>query len=174
MAISINQQQTRIDPPEVQLTGQRVRDVSTSGDYGGNDDIDLVTTMEEVTETGGTVVRKREVLVYRGTVRMELVPDTNFSTTNYSNRVARAGEFVGVAGMNKLAVNQTSETYYTLNGKDPSRTKANLWTGQPIDLRHNKSGTDNTIIKARSYINGLVSKVMKVEIRIIRPHDNTF
>jgi len=57
-------------------------------------------------------------------------------------------------------------TYYTLNGKDPKRTKANLYTGA-FTVRQNKSGGDNYILKARSYINGIASPVRRVDFRIM-------
>lgn len=175
MPIQINQQQTRVDAPEIQLTGRRVIKLDKTGDVDPLG-TELISVMEEtnVGSTSHPAFAKREVAVYSGAVTMEIVPDTNFTATNYSRRVAEAGtEFIGAAGMNKNSVNQTSETYYTLNGKDPSRTKANLWTGQPITLRHNKSGTDNTVIKAKTYVNGLESPTMRVEIRIIRQHEKT-
>ena len=64
-----------------------------------------------------------------------------------------------------LEQNATLYTYYTLNGKDPSRTKANLYTG-PFTVRQNKSGGDNYVLKTRSYINGIASPVRTVEFRI--------
>ena len=69
--------------------------------------------------------------------------------------------------MDGNALGLESETYYTLNGKDPKRTKTNLYT-VPIILRSNTSGSDNIIFKARTYRAGQWSEVRKVEIRIVR------
>ena len=65
-----------------------------------------------------------------------------------------------------IVKNETMYTYYTLNGKDPKRTKANLYTG-PFTVRQNKSGGDNYILKTRSYINGIASPVRRVDFRIV-------
>jgi hypothetical protein len=165
MAIDINKSTTRVDPPNVVLLGQRVR--GDNGKYGGIEDTDTITTLEETIESS-TSVRKREVLVYRGNVTVSLVPDSTHNANSYSNR-DQVNDFIGVQDLG-IAGTSRSETYYTLNGKDPKRTKSNLYAGKFI-IRRNETGADNTIIKARTYVEGLSSSVMKVEIRIIRASD---
>ena len=170
MAIDINKSTDRVDPPTITLTGQRVRGtelIGGAGTYGGNDDTDIITTLEET--VSGNIVTKREVLTYIGDVTVTLTADTNFTAKNYSNRIP--SEFVGSTPSALDEKSLYSETYYTLNGKDPIRTKANLYIGA-FTLLRNMSGTDNTIIKAKTYVRGKDSEVMKSEIRIIRLVDN--
>lgn len=170
MPIDINKSTDRIDPPTITIVGQRVRDTSLiggAGTYGGSNDTDSITTLEET--ISGTDVTKRGVLTYIGDVTITLTPDTTYTANSYSNRSS-----VDIVGSTPVASNLVagySETYYTLNGKDPVRTKANLYTGA-FTLRRNMSGTDNTIVKARTFVRGKESPVMKSEIRIIRTNDS--
>jgi len=97
------------------------------------------------------------------TVNGKLIADTTWTSASYSNRSAT--DIVGKTVQAVGTVAQAAETYYTLNGKDPTRTKANLYTGA-FTLRSNKSGTDNTIIKSRTYQGGRSSEVITVEITI--------
>jgi hypothetical protein len=76
-----------------------------------------------------------------------------------------SGDFMGGKPFNGTTIGDNFEIYYTLNGKDPIRTKAYLYTGA-FELSDNKTGSDNTVIKARSYVNGLASDVAKIELRI--------
>ncbi len=62
----------------------------------------------------------------------------------------------------------TPEVRYTVNGKDPSRTKFYRWgidDDTNIKLKMNKSGVD-TIIKARTYHRGRWSDVTEVRIKV--------
>jgi len=65
-------------------------------------------------------------------------------------------------------VGKYSNIFYTLNGKDPRRTKAFLWDGNTITLKENSLG-DNIILKARTYYQGEWSDTVTVEFRIIKP-----
>ena len=68
-------------------------------------------------------------------------------------------------------VGKYSNIFYTLNGKDPRRTKAFLWDGNTITLKDNGSG-DNIILKARTYYQGEWSDTVTVEFRIIKSKSN--
>ena len=59
-----------------------------------------------------------------------------------------------------------AEIRYTLNGKDPSRTKYTIYRGS-FTLSQNASGSDNIILKARVYRMGQWSPVKTVEVRIV-------
>jgi len=166
MSIDINKSTDRVDPPSITLTGQRVRGtelIGGAGTYGGSEDVDAITTIEET--ISGTDVTKREVLTYIGDVDVTLTSDTDYTANSYDNRTS--SDFIGSTPFDISGGSQYAETYYTLNGKDPMRTKANLYTGA-FTLRRNETGSDNTIIKAKTYVNGIDSEVMKSEIRIIR------
>jgi len=92
-------------------------------------------------------------------------------TYGASRYATRSGNrFIG-AMQPGITGNTHAEIYYTLNGKDPVRTKANLYTGI-FTVKRNESGSANTILKARTYCQGKASKVIKVEFRIIRPDEN--
>ena len=163
MAIKINQSADRINPPTIAVTGERV----IEGMESGNADSEVITT-QTVRWTWATTIRTREALSFKGDVTVTLTPDSSLTPFDYSLR--SASDFVGKAPMTRRSdgsgrVNQKAETYYTLNGKDPIRTKANLYTG-PFTLRSNKSGTDSTIIKVKTYQGGKVSVVRTVEVLI--------
>ena len=61
----------------------------------------------------------------------------------------------------------TPEVRYTINGKDPSRSKFYRWgvDDDGIKLKMNKSGVD-TIIRARTYHRGRWSEVTLVRIKV--------
>lgn len=163
MAIEINKSTTRVDPPVVTITGT---EIEADGGLVGPRGFEYSVQDERI---DGLSVRKTPVKAFVGDVTLIITVDPDFSdkTTNYSSR--SAGEFVGEPSIKQsdAQANLTAETYYTVNGKDPKRTKANLYTGSVL-IRRNLSGSDNTIIKARTYYLGKWSKVKKVEIRITR------
>lgn len=183
----------RIDAPRYNYRGERVlidNNPSAGGtpvnpsDYvysykntGTNRYTDTISTMEEVVSQhdSNIEVRKRESLLYRSNVEVRLIPDAKYTGTRYNplrptSPVGRAKIFYN-NGSEGIRAIKTAETYYTVNGKDPVRTKANLYTGKFL-IKRNESGGDNTILKARTYVNGQASPVMKVEFRIIRPNEN--
>jgi len=165
MAIDINKSTNRIDPPSIVINGQLIN--TTDGTYSGA--ADQTITTQEITIESSTEVRKREVLAFEGDVTVTLTPDSDYTANSYSNRVA--GDIIGKTPMSSNEVSGYSDTYYTVNGKDPLRTKANLYTGA-FTIRRNLSGNDNTIIKARSYVRGICSEIRTIEIRIVRANTN--
>ena len=165
MAIEINKSTNRIDPPTIVINGQLI-DVE-AGTYSGAADQTITTQL--VTIESDTDIRKREVLAFEGDVTVTLTPDTDYTANSYSNR--SDGDFIGSTPIANNLVAGYSDTYYTVNGKDPSRTKANLYTGA-FSIRRNLSGHDNTILKTRTYVRGQSSPVRTVEIRIARANLN--
>lgn len=174
MPIEINKYNSRVEPPEIQITGKEVD--LTEGLYEAVGDVHKFKVQHEVVD--GTDVNTTVVRVFRGSVKVRMVPDNKFEANRYTNR--SSGDFVGITGtgtelVSGLAganVNLKSDTYYTLNGKNPTKTKSNLYTG-PFTIRRNISGTDNTIIKARTYARGRWSEVRRVEIRITNKLDES-
>jgi len=59
-----------------------------------------------------------------------------------------------------------AEIYYTLNGKDPKRTKNNFYKGVPL-VFYNNNSADKIILKARVYKEGTWSAVSRFEFKII-------
>lgn len=179
MAININKLgKDTVNPPVVRVTGKKV----TNGVIGAKaeDSFDD----QHITQKGLSVTKRDEV-IYNGDITITLVPDNEFVAEDYGppntftpyNEVAKhtnivvgkrpadgnVGNFTYSLG---TALNAKSNTYYTLNGKDPSRTKSNLYTG-PFLVRRNTSGGDNIVLKTRTYVQGHESKVRRVDLRII-------
>lgn len=178
MAININHPNDpngRVDAPEVRISGKEVNTTDGTLDsitriysrdhqrlYGRDDsksarDVDnraLDAFARSVTVTINSDTAKgfdNNQAVWRKTVESREVNDNNV--------------FVGEQDTG-IVKNETMYTYYTLNGKNPNRTKANLYTG-PFTVRQNKSGGDNYVLKVRSYINGIASPVRRVDFRIV-------
>jgi hypothetical protein len=75
--------------------------------------------------------------------------------------------FIGVLRTHVNPRDYYSITYYTLNGKDPTRTDSSIWKGKPLVIKNNIISSDNIVFKAKSYHNGVESEVTKVEFRIV-------
>ncbi|GAG76788.1 unnamed protein product, partial [marine sediment metagenome] len=87
MPIDINKSTNRVDPPTISILGQRVRGtdlIGGTGTYGGNEDTDNITTLEET--ISGTDVTKRGVLTYQGDVTITITADATYTANSYSNR----------------------------------------------------------------------------------------
>lgn len=195
MAIEINKPKYTVQPPTVTLTGKFV-----DADNGNPGEKVVTSIGSQHIKQNGLVVKKRSEMLFQNDVLVELVPDPDFVANNYGgsniapfrpyNTVATTTNVVvgkrpsGGApslffkdGREKTVysggtlVNEKSDTYYTLNGKDPSRTKSNLYTGAFTILR-NTSGTDNIVLKTRTYAEGQASEVRTVELRIINQKTN--
>jgi hypothetical protein len=163
MAITINHPSTRVDPPSVTLNGKQV----TSGEYA-NTAADVSATTEVSNRDGdSSLIQKQDVILFWGDVTVTLTPDTTWTAASY-NEANQDREFVGKKNTgSSREVNAQSETYWSVDGKDPVRGRSSLYTG-PFTLRRNLSGIDNIVLKARTYCNGLKSEVTKVEFRIGR------
>ena len=180
MAININHPNDpngRVDAPEVRISGKEVNITDGTLDavtriysrdhqrlYGRDD------------SKSARDVDNRALDAFARSVTVTIIPDAAANKGFHNNqavwrKVVESREvndnnvFVGeqAGGLNQ---NETMYTYYTLNGKDPKRTKANLYTG-PFTVRQNKSGGDNYVLKTRSYINGIASPVKRVDFRIV-------
>ena len=171
MAIKINKpRKDTVNPPVIKVTGYRI-DAQT-GQIGQSATISIGS---QQVEQDGLVVSKREEIVFKKEVTVSLIPDAEFKVSPYGylnnqikpyNEVTRSELAVLGKNISGLSKNEKSETYYTLNGKDPIRTKANIYTGS-FKIRRNSSG-DNTILKTRTYVQGYKSKVRTVELRIVK------
>lgn len=98
------------------------------------------------------------------------VAQTEKVTGQHTNRVVNQAvqEFSGPISLSFNAANNPT-IYYTLNGKNPTLGSATLAVGDTVTVRSNGNGfgSDNTIIKARSYLNGVPSEIAKIEIKIV-------
>ena len=86
-------------------------------------------------------------------------------------------EFEGKGRVNIKNVNHLAETYYTLNGKDPVRTKANIYnyhdkndTNNDLGfvLSANNTGNSLLTVKAVTYQTGKKSKIAIAKFRIVQ------
>jgi len=91
-----------------------------------------------------------------------------YTMKDYATPTADTNNFA-VGELNEAvlaAYREQAEIRYTLNGKDPSRTKFTRYSAA-FDLTRNQSGTDNVVLKARTYRRGEWSNVVTVELHIV-------
>lgn len=178
-----NDPNERVEAPEVRISGKEVDTTDGTLDsitriYSRNSQ----RIIGNETQTTARDIDHRAVDAFRRSVKVTINQDTSgrrgFDNNQPTWRKAvesRVVEdnniFVGEPS-GGLTQNETMYTYYTLNGKDPKRTKAYLYTG-PFTVRQNKSGGDNFILKARTYINGISSPIRTVEFRIVDDKENS-
>jgi len=180
MAININHPNDpngRVDAPEVRISGKEVN--ATDGTLDSRTRIysrDHQRVIGNETQTTAKDVDNRASDAFARSVTVTINPDAAnnkgfqnnqavWRKTVESREVNDNNVFVGEQA-GGLTQNETMYTYYTLNGKNPNRTKAQLYTG-PFTVRQNKSGGDNYVLKTRSYINGIASPVRRVDFRIV-------
>lgn len=172
MAIDINKSTTRVEPPAIALTGRLVD--ANSGSIADSSTTERITT-QDVRQNGLTINNRDEFIFYNN-VRVELIPDSKYPGQEYHPKqdvvpYDGVGTSTNMIASGQLETgifkNKDSNTYYTLNGKDPKRTKNNLYT-KPFTIRRNTSGTDNIILKVRTYVIGKVSETRTVDMRVVR------
>lgn len=173
--LHVNKESTRVEKPGVVINGKQV---NSDGVIIAQEDWRPSTNDIEEIGSGDWTNLAERVYYTDGNdrVRITLEADAKFTANPYQITLesekydgARIGnlKFQGKTPVSGNSLGLESETYYTLNGKNPKRTKSNLYTGR-FFLRRNTSGSDNTILKARTYRAGQWSEVRTVEIRIAR------
>lgn len=186
MAIYINHPNDpngRVDAPEVRIAGKEVN--TTDGTL---DSITRIYSRDHQRVIGGSASQKtakdvdhRASDAFKESVTVTINPDTAKGFHNNQAVWRKAVEDRETNDKNVfygeqpggLSQNETMYTYYTLNGKNPNRTKAELYTG-PFTVRQNKSGGDNYVLKVRSYINGIASPVRRVDFRIVNSRSDPY
>ena len=171
--ILIGRPSTKVDPPIIVLSGKLV-DTST-GVFEGNPDGQLRVSNQDI-RIVKNLIYNREVKVFQGRVKVQIIPDPTWKPARYSEANAHTNgstKVCGVTQTQKTQINKKSETWYTTNGKDPVRTKSKLYAGKSFTILRNESG-DNTVLKFRTYQGGRASDVRTIEFRILREsHDIT-
>ena len=157
MAVTIPSDKGKPGLPQFKLTGEQITSENPAESTTLTDEVIPAWTVKS-----GTTFTQQDVILMSQTVDIEIVDADAGGNTIPSYTSA---DFMGGKPFNGTTIGGNFEIYYTLNGKDPSRTKAYLYTGA-FTLSDNTSGSDNTIVKARSYMNGLWSDVAKIELRI--------
>ena len=158
MAVTIPGDKGKPGLPSFQLTGDQVT---------SENPVSITTLTDEVIPAweakDGLTFTKQDVILMQDSVSIEIVDPGGHSVPSYDTS---ANAFVGGTPFRGRAIGQNFELYYTINGKNPTRTKAYLYTGA-FTVAQNTSGSDNCIIKARSYMNGIWSDIAKIELRIV-------
>ena len=172
-----NKTESRLTAPTIRLTGLRVSEnvgkTTTQGVWNINAPVYESPNANDNSSKDFTIANGRtdQSFVFVNNV------DINMSVSGYTLRTrARTfpvagrptfyGDLAGVLNDNEQA--DTPEVRYTINGKDPSRSKFYRWgidDDTNIKLRMNKSGVD-TIIKARTYHRGRWSDVTTARIKV--------
>ena len=118
----------------------------------------------------------RAMQAFLGPVKFWIVPDVDSHNDPmyraYSRRYTNPYGGKNFVGKARTTVNPRWEygtTYYTLNGKDPTRTNSYIWKGSKIVLENNIFSNDKSVIKVKSYQAGRESVITKVVFRIIVP-----
>lgn len=118
--------------------------------------------------------RVERTLVFDGGVDIRMTVSghtlkTRSNTSVPDSRPTFYGDLSGV--LNDSPQTDFAEIRYTVNGKDPSRTKFYRWgidNGDAIKLQMNKTGGSETVLKARTYYRGRWSDPTSVRIRIAK------
>jgi len=148
MATTIPSSKGKPGIPQFKLTGEKIITENPPTSTTLTDE--LIPTWE--VKSGNTFTRQ-DTITMSQEVSIEIADPDGLTIPTYGT-----GDFIGGQPFNGKTIGGNLEIYYTLNGKNPTRTKAYLYTG-PFTLSDNKSGSDNTIVKARSYKNGIWSDV---------------
>lgn len=174
--LHVNKASVRIEQPGISINGKRID--STSGLIIATED--WTPNQDDVEQVGVDWSKMEERIFYADQndwIVVTLIPDTKFPVNSYSPALSNydgnqigALSFQGPQQVVGNALGLASETYYSLNGKDPKRTKSNLYV-RPFRIRRNTSGSDNIILKARTYRAGQWSTTRTLKIRIVRKVD---
>lgn len=158
-----------IQPPVIRISGSKVS--STDGAIAESSE-DIYNSQHVVENE--LEFTQRETVLYDDEVTVTIVPDSSYETYTYKDIDAyedfskSTNKVIGKVrkNVNNVGQNSISETYYSLNGKDPLRTKTFLYT-KPFVVRRNSSGSDDVILKAKTFVGGKSSLIRTVKIRIV-------
>ena len=167
-----------VTKPDIRIEGRLIN--SSTGRIGSKTTISIDQTPQLKNkavratkgESAGTLpIFSKEVVLsfYIDSYVKKSLQNSNYNNANakIASTTFQGKETSGKFSQATLVQNNIAYIYYTLNGKDPSRTKSNLYTG-PIKLRHNQASGDNVVIMARVYFNGHFSDVSVANIGIAR------
>jgi len=144
--------------PKVYLTGTKVN--ASTGVESSVTDLQAINSVSNTSEGEYT---KQETLIFKDTVLVTFT--TTFDQKNYSDYSDSQNNRIGILN-NPSNINK-AEIRYTINGKDPSRTKFYIYGDAFILRRGTNQDSDSITLKARIYRQGAWSDVMAVSLRII-------
>lgn len=156
MPVTIPNDKNKPNPPVFRISGEQI----ISENPPTSTTLSNYRVPTWVAKNGSNFTAQEPILMSQS-VDITIADPDGISVRTYNTNA----DFVGGAPFTGRTIGNNLEIYYTLNGKDPIRTKAYLYTGS-FSIALNRSGSDNTIIKARSYYKGLWSDVSKIELRI--------
>jgi len=178
-----------IAKPQIWLEGSRVQGASAIEDFAGRVDMakhESVTSMNTIYAV--TEYDETDILTFDRQVRIIITGQVSrkydYVTANTTLPTA-SNVFEGEATDSSLLdINYWAQTYFTINGKDPVRTKAYLWKYKDMDnfndpagtnyeglgfiLGSAQTGSDLITIKARTFFGGNKSRISVVKFKIAR------
>lgn len=178
--------------PVIKINGTRIKPAITGGTEAFDAD---ASTKDKKTGTTTILVTKDKprVFKYGAVLTIEALVDSystekDASSSTYSNRPTydTTKDFVGKVNKIGTTVNDKVEIFYTVNGKDPQKTKSYLYTG-PLTFANNRlhdtttdsgqakrknntgggASSDNIVVKARTYYHGRWSAMAIAEFKIV-------
>jgi len=176
-----NQRVAKLVAPTIGLTGPRLSNDSrknvTDGTWSVRARV-LDSTDPNNTSTKTFSIEDGSIeqsMVFSGYVDLTMtsagVPmRTRANTFPPSSRPTFYGDLAGV--LNDSPQTDAAEIRYTVNGKDPSRTKYYRWgidsSAEAIRLQMDKTGSSETVIKARTYYRGRWSDATTIRLKIAK------
>ena len=171
----------KLTPPVIVLTGTRVTQADATRETY-TEAAAVVSVAADITEsvttgTGGdsvTFSKQNPVVFAGGSFTVQFTSVYSQAAEMSTPAGATNVEFGRNPAADNVAISQTdalagkAEIRYSVNGKDPARTASySVYDGQVITISANKSGEDNTIIKARVYYDGKQSDVTTVQVNLV-------
>jgi len=168
---------TKLERPVVRLVGTLNANNSLRP---FNSNVDHTKIVERVSSSlsrnrvsSETELHENNLLTFYKEVRIIITPYSDYPVRRYRNESQKlsALEFEGKTPIQGNVMGLYAETYYTLNGKSPSRTKSYLYKydSSGFRLRRNYAGDDNIILKTKTYYRGRSSDITIVKFRIFNP-----
>jgi len=200
MSIINDGAQALVQKPHIYLVGNRIGDDRTVSEWSGRVDNASPTIPSSTTSVSSVSnLNKEDLLTFDQSVRVIITgqnsPKPTYVRQNgglFSSTSFEGNETFDTGGDNKDEVNYLAETWYTLNGKDPIRSKAFFYnfrdmddysnlnpSGYPVNngnittlgfvLRTNPTGSDLVTLKAKTYWrseeSSIAIAVFKIAIR---------
>ena len=171
----------QIAKPEIQLSGATID--STGQENEGfiatvDHSKEIVANSEGITIGGKTLLDKTNLLTFYNSVRVIITNQVSPSASFVQGtRSLKSFEFEGkTVYPDAKRIEEYAETYYTLNGKEPTRNKSYLYTygslGFVID--NGPTGNDVITLKVKTYLKGQISATTSAYFKIIRSRDSGY
>jgi len=180
--MAIFESNRKLEMPQIRIKGTRI--VFTTGTGTGQPRrttqsySEWVTTSKTRKEKNAKyrnpdlVIRNDSVLTFQGTVKIKMrTPNTSLKDYARQQRLfqsennSKNNDLIEIGEINPTS--GKGEIRYTLNGKDPSRTKYKIYKND-FKIKNGTIGAEKVILKARLYTRGRWSDVTSVEFKIVQ------